>query len=96
MYPHNILLNFWVELGIAGMLLFIWIIGKYFWWGFKILKNKLSLENKYLVLGLIGAMTVIVVHGLVDVPYFKNDLSCLFWILIAMLSLLKLQLIRNK
>jgi hypothetical protein len=26
----------------------------------------------------------ILVHGLVDVPYFKNDLAVLFWMLIAL------------
>jgi len=28
--------------------------------------------------------TAIVVHGLVDVPYFKNDLSLEFWVLLAL------------
>jgi O-antigen ligase len=27
LYPHNIILNFWTELGLAGVLLFVWIIG---------------------------------------------------------------------
>ena len=33
LYPHNIILNFWSELGLAGMLLFVWMIIKYFWMG---------------------------------------------------------------
>jgi len=33
LYPHNLVLNFWSELGLAGLLLFIWIILKYFWLG---------------------------------------------------------------
>ncbi len=85
LYPHNIFLNFWSELGLAGMLLFIWIIIKYLIFGFKCLK--LNTNNKYLVLGLIGAMIVIIVHGLVDVPYFKNDLAIMFWVLVGMMSL---------
>jgi len=36
---------------------------------------------------LLSAMVVIVVHGLVDVPYFKNDLAVMFWALIALMSL---------
>ena len=31
-------------------------------------------------------MVVIIVHGLVDVPYFKNDLAVMFWALVAMIS----------
>lgn len=90
LYPHNIFLNFWSELGLAGMLLFIWIMLK-----FSIINLQLSIKdkkNKYLYFGLLGAMIVIIVHGLVDVPYFKNDLSCIFWVLIALSALLKLKL----
>jgi O-antigen ligase len=90
LYPHNILLNFWSELGILGALLFVWLMVKYFCLGLKNLwwqirhKNK----NRYIVLGLLSAMVVIVVHGLVDVPYFKNDLSALFFIILAMMGIM--------
>jgi hypothetical protein len=30
---------------------------------------------------LICLLVVVVVHGMVDVPYFKNDLAMLFWTL---------------
>ena len=88
LYPHNIFLNFWSELGLTGLLLFIWIIGKYFYLGIR--NQKSEIRNKYLNIGLICAMIVIVIHGLVDVPYFKNDLAILFWLLIAMISLMGL------
>ena len=84
LYPHNIFLNFWTELGLLGALVFAWLIIKYL-----IISVKLFLSEKnYLALGLFGAMAAIVIHGLVDVPYFKNDLSALFFILLAMLALL--------
>ena len=94
LYPHNIFLNFLVELGIAGMFLFIWIIVKYFVIGMKLITNyELRItNNKFLIIGLICAMVVMVVHGLVDVPYFKNDLAVMFWVLIAMMSLINLKL----
>jgi O-antigen ligase len=88
LYPHNIFLNFWSELGLAGMLIFIWIIIKFYYLGFKMLRTA---ENKFLIIGLLSAMTAIVVHGLVDVPYFKNDLAAIFWILIIMLCLIDLR-----
>lgn len=87
LYPHNIVLNFWSELGLAGLLLFIWIIGKYIYVGSR--NQELGIRNKYLSIGLICAMIVIIIHGLVDVPYFKNDLAILFWLLVAMMSLVK-------
>lgn len=85
LYPHNLVLNFWSELGLAGLLLFIWIILKYFWLG--IANFKFSI-NKFTNIGLISAMVVIIVHGLVDVPYFKNDLAIMFWLFIAMMGII--------
>ena len=92
MYPHNIFLNFWTELGIFGALLFIWLIARYLLTALQ-LTNELRAENsrnRYLTLGLLSAMITIVVHGLVDVPYFKNDLSAIFWILFALLGILNI------
>ncbi len=102
LYPHNIFLNFWVELGLAGMLLFVWIIGKYLYTGFKIIQNSIrqpadkilnskTNNDNYFVIGLLGAMAVIAIHGLVDVPYFKNDLAAMFWIFLAMTGIMKLK-----
>lgn len=88
LYPHNIFLNFWSELGLAGLLLFIWIILKFFIIGIKNLKTG---KNKHLILGLLGAMTAIIVHGLVDAPYFKNDLAVMFWLLIAIMGIINLE-----
>jgi uncharacterized ion transporter superfamily protein YfcC len=44
-----------------------------------------------MILGLMGAMVVIVVHGLVDVPYFKNDLAVLFWVMIGIMGIMKFE-----
>ncbi|MFH1582873.1 MAG: O-antigen ligase family protein, partial [Candidatus Falkowbacteria bacterium] len=94
LYPHNIFLNFWSELGLAGMLLFIWIIGKFFYLGATSYRLRVT-DYKFLNIGLICAMTVIVIHGLVDVPYFKNDLAVMFWLLVAMVSMIKLESVNN-
>lgn len=77
-FPHNIFINFWTEVGLLGMLAITTILGYAFYLAYKIRKS-----NKIIAAGLMGALTVLVVHGLVDVPYFKNDLSFLFWILVA-------------
>lgn len=95
LYPHNIFLNFWTELGAPGAILFIWIIAKFFFIGVSRFKRGCELRGgrayKYLNFGLISAMTAILVHGIVDVPYFKNDLSVMFWVLLALMSILKLE-----
>ena len=95
LYPHNIFLNFWSELGLVGMLLFLWIIVKYFLISLKSIKSVKSIKSereRALILGLACAMIVIVVHGLVDAPYFKNDLAVLFWVLAGMMGVYQIDI----
>lgn len=72
-YPHNILLNFWTELGLAGA---IWIVGT-----FVVLFATIArMPSRTLRHTLTAAVIATLVYGLVDVPYFKNDLAVLFWL----------------
>jgi O-antigen ligase len=93
MYPHNIFLNFWSELGLFGLLLFIWIVIKYFFIALRltIIYSRENKAEKYLMIGLLCAMVAIIIHGLVDVPYFKNDLAAMFFICLALLGSFNLQ-----
>ncbi len=76
LYPHNIVLNFWTELGALGVAAFaalwIWLVRT----GYR--------AGGVIGLGIVGAAIVILVHGMVDVPYFKNDLATAWWILVGM------------
>ena len=98
LYPHNIFLNFWSELGLLGALLFIWIIIKHSYSSLKltIAYGREKKPEKYLALGLLAAMVAIIIHGLVDVPYFKNDLSVLFWLIVASTTALNLSYKREQ
>ncbi len=78
-YPHNIFLNFWTEIGLVGMCSFVVICYLLFVICYKIYQH----SDKLLSASLITALTIIILHGLIDVPYFKNDLAMLFWILAA-------------
>lgn len=89
LYPHNIFLNFWTEIGLLGALLFMWMIIKAIIMSSKTasIHKKNNSPVKYISLGVTGALIVISVHGLVDVPYFKNDLSVMFFIILALIGL---------
>ena len=80
-YPHNIILNFWSEIGLFGLLIFILLIIYYY---ARIIKSK---GNIWLKFALFWSMMVILIHGLVDAPYFKNDLAILFWVLFLLVLL---------
>ena len=79
-YPHNILLTFWTEIGLIGVLVFLYVSYKY-------LELNSKGNSKWLSIGLLSALVYIFIHGLVDVPYFKNDLSVQFWLLAALITL---------
>jgi O-antigen ligase len=79
LYPHNIFLNFWTELGILGLLVFLLIL----YFIAQELKNLFLNKNK-LAWPLLVFWLIWLIHGLVDVPYFKNDLSLLFFIFLAL------------
>jgi O-antigen ligase len=86
LYPHNLFLNFWSELGLGGLIVFLLLLIKFFKDNIK----KFFTPNSALFITLSAAVITILIHGLVDVPYFKNDLSILFWLLIG-LSILELK-----
>ncbi|MDO8499068.1 MAG: O-antigen ligase family protein [bacterium] len=81
-YPHNIFLNFWTEIGLAGMLSFVGLFG----FGLYAAAKKIK-QNRILGSVLVVALLVFFVHGLVDVPYFKNDLAFLFWIIFSLAAI---------
>lgn len=80
MYPHNIVLNFWSELGFLGLFSFVWLTAVFLW---KNLKSYVKNKNNLISLVLTFAVLEIIIHGLVDAPYFKNDLAVLVWLIIG-------------
>jgi O-antigen ligase len=74
-YPHNILLNFWTETGLLGLGALVWLAIEWM----RRTAASLSLRGRRRVyyLGLAAASVTILVHGLIDVPFFKNDLAIL-------------------
>lgn len=82
--PHNIVLNFWVETGLLGLIAFGWIMVLGFLWSWRGWRQGPAEWRAY-HLGVFLALIAVVVHGLVDVPYFKNDLSLEFWTIICVM-----------
>lgn len=82
-YPHNFFLNFWVEIGAVGLLAMLGLLYmfakkiRYLWRG----------SWRPAALASAAGMLVILLHGQVDVSYFKNDLSVLFWLIYAIPNL---------
>ncbi len=71
-HPHNIFLTVWVNTGLLGLIGFITIL---VWFFITAIKN--NSQTKFVL----ASMSTIIVMGLVDSPYIKNDLAILFWLL---------------
>jgi O-antigen ligase len=77
LHSHNLFFQFLIETGIFGLFGFIWILI------FHIKQLVMRFSGPAGVLAItLGAMLV---HGLVDVSYWKNDLSAIFWLVLALI-----------
>ncbi len=80
-YPHMLVLNFWVQLGALGALSTIGLLA---WWLWQV-RRLLAVERvRWMGIGISLAVAYWLVHGLVDVPYFKNDLAVEWWVLLGL------------
>ncbi len=76
--PHNIVLNFWTDTGLLGAVSFLGLAIYGLVQGFR------NRKKDAWKAGLVLFLVALLVHGLIDTPYFKNDLALLFWIVYAL------------
>lgn len=79
---HNLYLNLWIEVGLLGLLVFLYFVGWFLWHLIPDLKSPL-LRRRLWASTLVAIIVATLAHGLVDTPYFKNDLSLIFFLVIG-------------
>ena len=82
-YPHDVWLTTWSELGLLGLFSFAVIFFGLLVTGVRALAKTTDIHRP-LLYGAVGALVLYTVHGLFDSPYWKNDLSVEFWLLAAL------------
>ena len=82
-YPHDVWLTFWVEVGLLGMVAFAVIFFALMYRGWRAFSHATGFYRA-LLWGVSGGLVLWGTHGLVDSPYWKNDMSVEFWILAAL------------
>ena len=80
-YPHNVLLNFWSETGLLGLAAFIWLMVQTVRTALRGLAQ--GPWPRAMAIGLLGLALSFAIHGIVDLPYFKNDQALAFWTLVG-------------
>ena len=90
--PHNVLLNFWVNLGVLGVVV-AGTLQALYWRQVIWLRRKWESDPVALalVVGLAGSMADLLAHGLVDVGYFAVNLAFVFFIMVALAQRLRLE-----
>lgn len=79
-YPHNVFLNVWSELGLLGLVGFL---------GLTIFSFRFAWQHREdpWTLACFAALLTMLIHGLVDVPFMKNDLAIVsVLVFVAMMS----------
>jgi O-antigen ligase len=81
-YPHDVYLAFWAELGLLGLVAFLIILGGLLWRSWRVLPLAGGFERA-LLWGALGSFLLWGMHGIFDTPYWKNDMSVEFWLVAA-------------
>ena len=86
-HPHNLLLDFWLRLGIVGLAFAIGFLARFFLFTHRIAYHSKQKEVRALGIGLAGSQLAAVTHGMLDNYYFLPDLASWFWLSAAMCAL---------
>ncbi|GAB5491411.1 MAG: O-antigen ligase family protein [Phototrophicaceae bacterium] len=82
-HPHNIVLDFWIRLGLLGVFWLITFMGIFWRSIYYALKNTQDSNRKVMIIGVMGAMASLTLHGMIDNSVYVNDLSMIFAFLVA-------------
>jgi polysaccharide biosynthesis protein PslG len=86
-HPHNIVLDWWLSLGIMGVLLAGWI-------GVRAVRGALALTRRTdvrvgaLARAALAGLVAVLAHGLIDNSYFLQDLALTVWLFCALLQIM--------
>lgn len=85
-HPHNILLDFWLRLGIFGVVILVWV--QVCFWRYAIRLYRVARGGDRmtfaLIVGVMGSMINLLAHGLVDNSVFVLDLAYVFMLLLGL------------
>lgn len=85
--PHNLVLNYWIRLGIIGLIAGIWLQVA-FWqlsWRTQQALRATDSATRALVVGLMGSMAAFLAHGMVDEVHFVIDLAFIFFMSLGLM-----------
>lgn len=85
-HPHNLLLDFWVRLGILGVGVLIWMVVVFFRRAWRVFGTSENIYPRALALGLMASMVDFIAHGMIDAAFFYIDLAYVFIVTLALVE----------
>lgn len=80
-YAHNSYLQIWAEMGLLGIISFLWLITAIFK---NSLKNLTNSDNKAEIAVLISASIVFLAHNLIDFSFFLPEVAFMWWVILGL------------
>ena len=77
-HPHNIVLDWWLSLGIAGVGILLWLEAAFFDLAWRKYRSLADGDTRAVLLGWLASMAAALVYGLIDNSYFLVDLAFVF------------------
>ncbi len=75
-HPNNLYLTWWLSGGVLGIGGFLGLASLFL----RDVFIKSKKESNQILLVALGIMLIILIHGIFDTTYFKNDLAIIFWL----------------
>lgn len=94
-HPHNFILDFWLRLGLPGLILFLWLLLRFIAQCLRLWRDHPDPSLRALALGLFASMVDAIGHGFFDNSYFLVDLAMLFWLSLALVQAMEMSLVRK-
>ena len=83
--PHNDFLGIWSEIGIFGLLAFVWILVRHFFYGWKALKNQEGTDRSLLLIAMSGLLAYVVI-SIFDFPRERVEHQVMLAIILAIIA----------
>ncbi len=85
-HPHNILLDFWLRLGLAGPIILITLLAAFWRSVLRAYRLPSTHGSRVLLAGSMGSMVSLIAHGLVDNSVYVHDLVYVFVLLVGLVA----------
>lgn len=91
-HPHNIVLDFWLRMGILGVVTLGWMLVEFYRRGLSALTRargsvaRVDANTRACLLGLMAGMVAALVHGMMDAAYFYVDLAFVWMLFLGIMA----------